>query len=334
MRTITVAGFRPLAKSIHRCGGISVDSLLKELGEPATDLQSEAPMSLQLVYDLIRLAVERSSNPDIGLDAYHHLNLGTLGAPGFPLVTSPTLGIALERFAKYFPLIITGTQILIEQSPVHVKIIGLDQEIPGCPAPRAFTDSCAALQLAFIHFLAPETRPMPLTVEFPYPRPSNTERLEEVFGPHLVFGAPNLVFTFARDVLDLRLSTANPPLDTMHCEYADGQLLERVDGLQKAKVYRLVYEALTQGTLLTLENVVGTLSRSRRGLQNALKEEGTHFSAIQDDCRRELARNLLIHSPRSLKYISAQLGFREPSSFHKACVRWFNQTPGQFRNKN
>ena len=333
MRTITVSGFRPIANSISNAG-VDAYALLKELGGPGAELQSEDRMSLALVYNVIHLAVERCANPDLGLDAYHHLNLGTLGAPGFPLVTSPTLGAALERFAQYFPLIITGTQILIEQSAANFKITGLDQEIPGCPAPRAFTDTCATLQLGFIHFLAPETKPTPLRVEFPYPEPVNTHQLKKLFGPNLTFDAPHLVFTFPRDVLDLRLTTANPALNVMHCEYADGQLREQVDKSQQAQVYRLVYESLTQGTSLTLEMVAETLRKSRRSLQNALKKEGTHFSAIQDECRRELARNLLIHSPRSLKYISTLLGFHEPSSFHKACLRWFDQTPGQFRNKS
>lgn len=332
MRTITISGFRPIAKAIQHAG-VDVDSLLRELTGPKFEIEKEERLPLELVYRVVNLAVERSGNPDLGLDAYHHLHLGTLGAPGYPLVTSPTLGTALERFTKYFPLIITGTQILIEQNLTEFKVIGLDQEIPDCPAPAAFTDTCASLQLAFIHFLAPEEKPAPLSVEFPYPKPINTERLEQRFGPNLAFGVPHLTLTFAREVLDLKLKTANPALDLIHCEYADGQLREQVENSLKAQVYRLVYESLTQGNLLTLEIVAATLRKSRRSLQNALVKEGTHFSAIQDECRRELACNLLLHSSRSLKYISTTLGFHETSSFHKACFRWFDVTPGQFRNK-
>lgn len=332
MRTITVSGFCPIARSIQS-EGVDVDALLRELGAPEVVQEEENCISLELVYSFMHLAVERSANPDIGLNAYNHLNLGTLGVAGFPSVTSPTLGVALEKFAKYFPLIITGTQILIEQNPAHGKIIGLDEDIPGCPAPRAFTDACAALQLALIHFLTPEIKPDPLLIELPYPRPSSTDMLEELFGKSLAFDAPHLALTFSREVFDLKLTTANTALEMMHCEYADEQLQVRVNSLQQAQVYRLVYMSLTQGKLLTLELVAGILCKSSRSLQNELRKEGTHFSAIQDDCRRKLASNLLLHSPRSLKYISTLLGFHELSSFHKACFRWFGQPPGQFRNK-
>ncbi|MCQ2999855.1 AraC family transcriptional regulator ligand-binding domain-containing protein [Pseudomonas syringae] len=333
MRTITVSGFCPIAKSIQG-KGVDVDALLREVGGPEVMLEGQDCISLELVYNVMHLAAERSANPDIGLNSYNYLNLGALGVAGFPSVTSPTLGAALERFAKYFPLIITGTQILIEQGPAHFKITGLDEDIPGCPVPRAFTDTCAALQLAFVHFLAPETKPSPLLIELPYPRPSSTCKLEQLFGNNLTFDAPHLVLTFSREVFDLKLTTANTTLEMMHCEYADEQLLERVDSLQKAQVSRLVYVSLTQGKLLTLEMAASMLRKSRRSLQNALRKEDTHFSAIQDECRRRLARNLLLHSSRSLKYISTLLGFHELSSFHKACFRWFDQPPGQFRNND
>ena len=37
--------------------------------------------------------------------------------------------------------------------------------------------------------------------------------------------------------------------------------------------------------------------------------------------------------PRSVKYIGALLGFRDQSSFHKACRRWFGMTPGRYRQE-
>ncbi|PMV22754.1 MULTISPECIES: helix-turn-helix domain-containing protein [unclassified Pseudomonas] len=73
------------------------------------------------------------------------------------------------------------------------------------------------------------------------------------------------------------------------------------------------------------------IGRSARSLQNALEKEGTNFTHLQDDCRRLLARALLLHSSRSLKYIALTVGFRELSSFHKACLRWFGASPGQYR---
>ncbi|MGU1062089.1 helix-turn-helix domain-containing protein [Pseudomonas aeruginosa] len=39
----------------------------------------------------------------------------------------------------------------------------------------------------------------------------------------------------------------------------------------------------------------------------------------------------LRHCPYSLARISELLGFKEPSSFHKACMRWFGMPPGHYR---
>ncbi len=55
------------------------------------------------------------------------------------------------------------------------------------------------------------------------------------------------------------------------------------------------------------------------------------ISPSLSQARRRQADSFLRNTSRSLKYISAQLGFRDQSSFHKAFMRWFNTSPNQYR---
>jgi AraC-like DNA-binding protein len=45
----------------------------------------------------------------------------------------------------------------------------------------------------------------------------------------------------------------------------------------------------------------------------------------------ERARNLLAATDAPLKEVADQLGFSEPSSFHRAFKRWTGETPTRYR---
>ena len=75
------------------------------------------------------------------------------------------------------------------------------------------------------------------------------------------------------------------------------------------------------------DDVAAQLMMSERTLQRRLAEEGTSFTNLVDDTRRELARQSLNSGDLSLKMLSFQLGFSEPSAFYRACKRWFGMAP-------
>src|SRR5438128_1522925 len=61
------------------------------------------------------------------------------------------------------------------------------------------------------------------------------------------------------------------------------------------------------------------------GQQRRLEGEATSFLQLLDDTRRELAE----------QYAQAAylLGFADQSSFFRACKRWFEVSPGQYRSQ-
>jgi AraC-like DNA-binding protein len=47
--------------------------------------------------------------------------------------------------------------------------------------------------------------------------------------------------------------------------------------------------------------------------------------------RQQLADFYLRHSHFNVQHVTHLLGFHDHSSFHKACLRWFGMTPGEYR---
>ena len=72
---------------------------------------------------------------------------------------------------------------------------------------------------------------------------------------------------------------------------------------------------------------------SERTLQRRLEEEATSYVQLLDDTRRELADQYLGRLHLSLAQAAYLLGFAEQRSFFRACRRWFQLSPGQYRSQ-
>lgn len=168
-------------------------------------------------------------------------------------------------------------------------------------------------------------------LELTYPEPEDTRQLRRLFGDNLYFSARRNCLTFSLEAGAIELPTAAAALHALHLEYAQARMDEHVDGSLEARVRRVLAEQLSQGISPSLNQVADHLGMSRRSLQHGLVRDAANFTLLLDQARQSQAASFLRNTSRSLKYISAQLGFRDQSSFHKACMRWFGISPNQYR---
>lgn len=68
-------------------------------------------------------------------------------------------------------------------------------------------------------------------------------------------------------------------------------------------------------------------------LRHRLSQEGQTYRAIKDDIRRGLAIDRLRHGDHGVGEIAVELGFAEPSAFHRAFRKWTGQSPAAFRRE-
>jgi AraC-like DNA-binding protein len=80
-----------------------------------------------------------------------------------------------------------------------------------------------------------------------------------------------------------------------------------------------------------LESVAEQMHISPQTLRRHLREEGTSFQGLKDQLRRDMAIYHLSRAELSLQQIAEQLGFSEPSAFHRAFKKWTGLTPGAYR---
>ncbi|MBV8652752.1 MAG: helix-turn-helix domain-containing protein, partial [Alphaproteobacteria bacterium] len=172
----------------------------------------------------------------------------------------------------------------------------------------------------------------PLVIELAYPAPADPAPYRDAFRCPLSFNATANAFVFAVTDLATPLATSNASLAELHERYA-GDYLHRFDrGRTSYRAREVIIRRLPDGEPHR-DQIADELRMSERTLQRRLEEEGTSFVQLLDDTRRELAAEYLGRLHLSLAQAAYLLGFADQSSFFRACKRWFEVSPGQYRSQ-
>lgn len=75
------------------------------------------------------------------------------------------------------------------------------------------------------------------------------------------------------------------------------------------------------------------LQLSPATLRRRLRRDGQSFGAIKDELRSVLAQRLL-QQDMTVAEVATELGYSEPSAFHRAYVKWTGQSPGAFKRSS
>ena len=287
--------------------GVEADDLFAEAGLAEGDgLACDALTLSDKLSHLWELLVEKSGDPLLGLKVSTPHRLGWLGVMGHVMLVSPTV------------------QSTIERCHGHTRV-GL--VLPGLcrPVPQQRYDFVWSVVLRTLRCASGNDHACPVQVEYTFPAPANAHVYAETFGCPVRFNMPHNVMEFADADLVMALPTGQTLQDGPGAPML-ASLAAAGPPTFSARVQELLATLLPKGPPHR-DHVAALLMMSERTLQRRLAEEGTSFTTLVDDTRRELARQSLSSGDLSLKMLSFQLGFSEPSAFYRACKRWFGMAP-------
>lgn len=169
-------------------------------------------------------------------------------------------------------------------------------------------------------------------VELAYSAPSHVLEYDLLFGAPCVFDAPATALVFDRALLAEPVLQDEAGIDAF-LRRAPQDVLSRIDygSTTAARVRRLVGQSFP-GTLPDESEVAERLSVSPQTLRRRLAVEGTSFQQVRDQMRRDHAIVALAEGRTPIERISEQLGFSEPSAFHRAFKRWTGATPRAYQS--
>jgi AraC-like DNA-binding protein len=91
-------------------------------------------------------------------------------------------------------------------------------------------------------------------------------------------------------------------------------------------------EARPGGGFPTLDAAARTLGLSSRTLKRRLADEGTDFTTLLDEQRRQRALLLLRSANLSVEAVAEQVGYSDVANFTRAFRRWSGTTPTAYRS--
>ena len=328
-----------------------VDALFKQAGLDEGDCIADDALTLSdKLSHLWELVMQVSDDALIGLKVSSPQPLDRSGLMGHILRASPDVKSAIENLVRYTPLVSPAIQSTIEHVPGRTRV-GLFLQGRQRSSPQQYYDFVWCMVLRTIQCAASRNDLKPVLVTYAFPKPELphvAQAYTEAFGCPVRFGMPANAMEFDNADLSVPITTARPMAAdwalNMLAELAQSQrdwtrrMLAKMEQTQRSgpsisfssKVQQLLSGMLPKGEPLR-EDVAKQLRMSERTLQRRLAEEGTNFTKLVDDTRRELAHQYLSKGELSLKKMSFQLGFSEPSAFCRACKRWFGRSPKQLQ---
>jgi AraC-like DNA-binding protein len=320
--------------------GVAPAAICDHLGWPTGTLDAARDSLAVGEYIALLGAADRlAGDPLFGLHAGLHARLSTYPFYGLVVCACTTLRGSFAQTQRYEGLAHDlGRSRLDECGGVATYYWDTPWLGQCTPAQaRHLCDSVLAGILTFVSWLAHERLPV-LEIGLPYPEPDAAVRAAhaQVFGPAVVYGVPAAYGRFEAALLDRRVPNADGSMLKVLQRHADELLAARRRETSEPRIVvavRREIAAQLAGDRARVDDVAAALGLSTRTLQRKLAEAGTNFQAAHDAARQALAEELLRDARLNLTDVAFMLGYREQSSFNRACRDWFDSTPARTRER-
>ncbi len=315
-----------------RALGLDAPSLCRATSlDPATLDDPYGRVPLDRTLDFIDALLARADAAALGLlfatsaepDAYH--------TPALVMLASDTLREGFARAFELQRLWGDGDRFALEPADGDASVTF---KVPGPRRAAHEPLEVCALAETFLAVRGLTGRIDEPPVAFGFPSlQAPDEALTSFFGRPPERGARRAFVTIAAPALDAPIPTAHALYRTIF----ENQARAELDALPAAddtiaRARDFIGRGLAAGNF-GLERCANALATSSRTLERRLAELGTTYAAEVDGVRKDRAARFL-REGRPIDEVAALVGYSERASLHRACVRWFDRTPGQLRDGN
>ncbi len=266
-------------------------------------------------------------DPGLGIALGRQLNLRSHGFLGYAILSSRTIGEAIDLGVRYFRTRTSLFEIRLFRED-DMAVVQLDERVPLGPLGPLLVD--ALMTLIAVCGRQVTGRDFNGITRLASPRQPHHADWPEMARATVLFDAAFNQFRFPRIGLQLPISQSDPQLLQMAMAQCEEELRHLHDaGGLLADVRRLAKQHMAEDA--SLDHIAGCLNLAPRTLRRRLNELGTSYQMIIEQLRRGRAVELLLHSSRSVDDIASDLGYQDPSNFGRAFRRWTGKSPRQYR---
>lgn len=318
--------------------GYDFSAILSEAGldfnplddtDPAYRSEVSAMQYSRVYQNVLRLLQDET----FGLAGSEMVAPGAFRMMCYCIISCNNLGQAIQRAAEFYRTFFDERSQLYANFTEQYARVGYRTMSRDSGARVAAADAYGlSLWHRFFGWLC--GRPIELRrVDFSGDTPARLDKYESLFGCSLYFNQPSDLLYFDSACL------AWPLVHTEHSlrdflRTAPYQLLimesDPQGSNQSAQVRAMIGHDFSDG-FPGFDTIARALNISAPTLRRRLKREGTTFQQLKDKARCDAAILLLDRPELTVNEVALQMGFTDPSAFHRSFKKWSGQAPGQFR---
>lgn len=253
----------------------------------------------------------------------------SLGVVGVAMVSAKSARLASDVAQQYVKLLFPALKLQTEQHDTHF-IMSVDCDAEMGEAAETFIETVLLSTTRLKPFF--DTDVYLDEVGFKHVPEYPKEIYENFLDCPIIFNAPNNYIRIHADALDAPSVYGDESTFTI----MQNQLKASHDKLEKnnswaQKITSLWLASAEKNEFLSQEQVASHFNLTVRTLARRLKEEGTQYQIVINDCRMNLAQELLENTQVAIQEIAYRIGFSDPNAFYRAFKQWSGQTPNACR---
>ncbi|SOD99665.1 AraC family transcriptional regulator [Caenispirillum bisanense] len=259
------------------------------------------------------------------------MKVGTFALLCRSVVHAETLGKALERMTRFFGTVMDDVGATVSRGDRTASLV-LYPRAPGLPRHVFLYETLLIFMHGIACWLVRRRIPI-LRADFAYPRPEHAAEYHVLYSARLRFDQPATAITFDAALLDLPCLQDEQTVKAFLRDNPENMLVKYKNVASDASRVRRLLRGIPPTEWPDFETVAAQLSSSPPTLRRRLRLDGTSFRAIKDQLRRDLALALLADPAARVADVAADLGFAEPSAFHRAFRKWTGGRPGDYHRR-
>ncbi|PHQ15253.1 AraC family transcriptional regulator [Marinobacter profundi] len=309
--------------------GVDEQALLLRVGlDPVRLKSTELRVSQAQASEFVTRAIIESGEPGLGIMLAGEMKMPLHGALGTAVMSSRTLGEALDLMSRYLTLRAPHLRVTRRTEGRHA-VFQVSCSIDLGPLQGFIMDAmlfgCVTMGVQLTGVAVPGSEIRRRGAE-----PAYFQRFRQRIAVPVRFNATEDAFLVPTAQLSAPLKFSDDQLaatSRAQCEEALHQLTE--DAGFACRVRRVI--ETSHPFPPKLARVAGTLFVSERTLKRRLQEEESSFQNLVDQVRLERARELLENTGMNLSQIADSLGYADAANFTRAFKRWTGISPSHHR---
>lgn len=326
--SISVVFVRAVLKHAVAQGLDPVELLRRNRISPRLLDEDDARISIERFADLQVNVVMNMGDEAMGYGS-QPLPIGTWSMMCYAVIHCDTLGKALARYCRFFGLFqqVATPNLIMEDDSAVVRL----SPVPHHSGADSYVAELALFNChRFMSWLVSELLPAQ-AFNFSHAPPAHVDEYRPMFAGNPVnFNQDHAEMILNAALLDMPVTQNEQSLARFLRHPILAMLTQQYDQASwTARVKQLLRKDMVN--MPELEPVAATLDIHPQTLRRRLGKEGTSFSELKGQVRRDVALHFLGKQGLSIEEIAHRAGFSESSAFIRAFKGWTGVTPYTYR---